>query len=43
MTEIMRSNAQRISTIVDNVLRLSRREPPRPERIPLRVVCALSR
>jgi len=35
MTEIMRSNAQRISTIVDNVLRLSRREPPRPERIRL--------
>ncbi len=30
MTEIMRSNAQRISAIVDNVLRLSRREPPAP-------------
>ncbi len=40
MTEIMRSNAQRISTIVDNVLRLSRREPPRPERIALALWCA---
>jgi len=39
MTEIMRSNAQRISTIVDNVLRLSRREPPRPERIRLAEWC----
>ena len=39
MTEIMRSNAQRISTIVDNVLRLSRREPPRPERIRLGEWC----
>ena len=40
MTEIMRTNAQRISTIVDNVLRLSRREPPRPERIRLDEWCA---
>jgi two-component system sensor histidine kinase PilS (NtrC family) len=40
MTEIMRSNAQRISGIVDNVLRLSRREPPRPERIRLAEWCA---
>ena len=40
MTEIMRTNAQRISTIVDNVLRLSRREPPRPERIALALWCA---
>jgi two-component system sensor histidine kinase PilS (NtrC family) len=40
MTEIMRSNAQRISAIVDNVLRLSRREPPRPERIRLAEWCA---
>jgi two-component system sensor histidine kinase PilS (NtrC family) len=39
MTEIMRSNAQRISAIVDNVLRLSRREPPRPERIRLGEWC----
>ncbi len=39
MTEIMRSNAQRISAIVDNVLRLSRREPPRPERIRLAEWC----
>lgn len=40
MTEIMRSNAQRISGIVDNVLRLSRREAPRPERIDLVAWCA---
>lgn len=40
MTEIMRSNAQRISAIVDNVLRLSRREAPRPERIILGEWCA---
>ncbi len=40
MTEIMRSNAQRISTIVDNVLRLSRRERPRPELIRLSEWCA---
>jgi two-component system, NtrC family, sensor histidine kinase PilS len=39
MTEIMRSNAQRISGIVDNVLRLSRREAPRPERIDLGAWC----
>jgi two-component system sensor histidine kinase PilS (NtrC family) len=35
LTEIMRSNAQRVSAIIDNVLRLSRREAPRPERIVL--------
>ena len=40
MTEIMRSNAQRVSTIIDNVLRLSRREAPRPERIALGAWCA---
>ena len=40
MTEIMRSNAQRISGIVENVLRLSRREAPRPERIELEAWCA---
>jgi len=40
MTEIMRSNAQRISAIVDNVLRLSRREAPRPELIDLGAWCA---
>ena len=39
MTEIMRSNAQRVSTIIDNVLRLSRREAPRPERIALDQWC----
>lgn len=35
MTEIMRSNAQRVSAIIENVLRLSRREAPRPERLGL--------
>jgi two-component system sensor histidine kinase PilS (NtrC family) len=40
MTEIIRSNSQRISTIVDNVLRLSRREPAHPERIGLADWCA---
>jgi two-component system sensor histidine kinase PilS (NtrC family) len=40
MTEIMRANAQRISGIVENVLRLSRREAPRPERIDLAAWCA---
>ena len=40
MTEIMRSNAQRISAIVENVLRLSRREAPRPQRIDLEAWCA---
>jgi two-component system sensor histidine kinase PilS (NtrC family) len=40
MTEIMRSNAQRVSGIIDNVLRLSRREAPRPERISLTEWCA---
>ena len=40
MTEIIRSNAQRISTIVENVLRLSRREAPRPERLQLGEWCA---
>jgi two-component system sensor histidine kinase PilS (NtrC family) len=40
MTEIMRSNAQRVSGIIENVLRLSRREAPRPERISLADWCA---
>jgi two-component system sensor histidine kinase PilS (NtrC family) len=40
MTEIIRSNAQRISGIVENVLRLSRRETPRPERLQLADWCA---
>ncbi len=40
MTEIMRSNAQRVSAIIENVLRLSRREAPRPERIALAEWCA---
>ena len=39
LTEIMRSNAQRVSGIIDNVLRLSRREPPRPEQVALADWC----
>jgi two-component system, NtrC family, sensor histidine kinase PilS len=39
LTEIMRSNSQRVSAIIDNVLRLSRREAPRPERIALSAWC----
>jgi two-component system, NtrC family, sensor histidine kinase PilS len=39
MAEIMRSNAQRVSGIIDNVLRLSRREAPRPERVALNDWC----
>ena len=39
MTEIMRNNAERVSAIIDNVLRLSRREPPRPERLALNDWC----
>jgi two-component system sensor histidine kinase PilS (NtrC family) len=39
MTEIMRNNAQRVSAIIENVLRLSRREAPRPERIALADWC----
>jgi two-component system sensor histidine kinase PilS (NtrC family) len=31
LTEIMQSNSLRVSTIIDNVLQLSRREPPHPE------------
>ena len=40
LTEIMRTNAQRVSSIIDNVLRLSRREAPHPELIPLTEWCA---
>jgi two-component system sensor histidine kinase PilS (NtrC family) len=40
LTEIMNGNAQRVSTIIDNVLRLSRREAPRPERVSLGAWCA---
>jgi len=39
LTEIMRSNAQRVSAIIENVLRLSRREAPRPELIALSSWC----
>jgi two-component system sensor histidine kinase PilS (NtrC family) len=35
LTEIIHANAQRVSGIIENVQRLSRREPPRPERIAL--------
>src|SRR6202000_425464 len=33
LTEIMRTNADRVSTIINNVLRLSKREDSRPERL----------
>ncbi|HVN43656.1 MAG TPA: HAMP domain-containing sensor histidine kinase [Steroidobacteraceae bacterium] len=35
LTEIIRANAERVSAIIDNVQRLSRREPARLERVPL--------
>jgi two-component system sensor histidine kinase PilS (NtrC family) len=35
LTEIIRANAERVSGIIDNVQRLSRREAPRLERLPL--------
>ena len=35
LTEIITSNAARVSDIIDNVLHLSRREQTRPERLPL--------
>jgi two-component system sensor histidine kinase PilS (NtrC family) len=35
LTEIIRTNADRVSAIIDNVQRLSRREAPRLERLPL--------
>jgi two-component system sensor histidine kinase PilS (NtrC family) len=37
LTEIMRTNADRVSVIINNVLRLSKREEARAETIPLRV------
>ncbi|MFT3906007.1 MAG: HAMP domain-containing sensor histidine kinase [Steroidobacteraceae bacterium] len=39
LTEIMRSNAVRVSAIIDNVLQLSRREAPRPQRLELDEWC----
>ncbi len=39
LTTIMRGNAARVSDIIDNVLQLSRREPSRPERLPLDEWC----
>ena len=36
LTEIIRSHAERVSHIIDNVLQLSRRESSRPELFPLR-------
>ena len=35
LTEIIRTNAERVSGIIDNVQRLSRREQPRREHLPL--------
>jgi len=35
LTEIIRTNADRVSTIINNVLQLSRREATRPERLSL--------
>lgn len=35
LTEIIRTNSERVSTIITNVLQLSRREATRPERLPL--------
>jgi two-component system sensor histidine kinase PilS (NtrC family) len=35
LTEIMRDNSKRVSVIIDNILQLSRREAPRPERLGL--------
>jgi two-component system sensor histidine kinase PilS (NtrC family) len=35
LTQIIRTNADRVSRIIDNVQRLSRREPARIERLPL--------
>jgi two-component system sensor histidine kinase PilS (NtrC family) len=35
LTEIIRSNAERVSAIIENVQRLARREPPRLEWLPL--------
>jgi two-component system sensor histidine kinase PilS (NtrC family) len=39
LAAIMRSNAARVSGIIDNVLQLSRREPSRPERLHLGEWC----
>jgi len=39
LAEIVTSNARRVSNIIDNVQRLSRREPPRPETLALRAWC----
>jgi two-component system sensor histidine kinase PilS (NtrC family) len=39
LAEIVTSNARRVSNIIDNVQRLSRREPPRPESLVLAAWC----
>jgi two-component system, NtrC family, sensor histidine kinase PilS len=39
LTEIIRNNAERVSGIIDSVLRLSRREEARLESLPLQVWC----
>ena len=35
MTDIIRANTERVSTIIGNVQQLARRETTRPERMPL--------
>lgn len=35
LTDIIRNNSERVSTIIDNVLQLSRREPTKPTRLTL--------
>ncbi len=35
MTDIVEQNARRVNTVIENVLRLSRRDPPRPKPIAL--------
>jgi two-component system, NtrC family, sensor histidine kinase PilS len=35
LTEIMQDNSRRVSAIIDNILQLSRREAPRPEKLML--------
>jgi len=39
LTEIIRNNAERVSAIIDNVLRLSKREEARAERLSLQAWC----
>ncbi|HVW70387.1 MAG TPA: ATP-binding protein, partial [Steroidobacteraceae bacterium] len=39
LTQIIRANADRVSAIIENVLRLSKREEARAERLPLQAWC----